>query len=79
MSSCQGEQVEKEFDVKAIDQDGNVLIDETMATMRNGFIDLWLPRNRRIELTVRGLNRKAQGTIETFDDSKTCVTTFQLK
>ena len=79
MSSCQGEQVEKEFDVKAIDQDGNVLIDETMATMRNGFIDLWLPRNRRIELTVQGLNRKAQGTIETFDDSKTCVTTFRLR
>jgi hypothetical protein len=78
MSSCQGEQVEKEFDVKAIDQDGNVLIDETMATLRNGFIDLWLPRNRKIELTIEGLNRKAQGTIETFDDSKTCVTTFQL-
>jgi hypothetical protein len=79
MSSCQGEQVEKEFDVKAIDQDGNVLIDDTMATMRNGFIDLWLPRNRKIELTIEGLNRKAQGTIETFDGSKTCVTTFQLK
>ncbi len=79
MSSCQGEQVEKEFDVKAIDQDGNVLIDDTMATMRNGFIDLWLPRNRKIELTIEGLNRKVQGTIETFDYSKTCVTTFQLK
>ena len=79
MSSCQGEQVEKEFDVKAIDQDGNVLIDDTMATMRNGFIDLWLPRNRKIELTIEGLNRKVQGTIETFDGSKTCVTTFQLK
>jgi hypothetical protein len=49
-----------------------------MATLRNGFIDLWLPRNRKIELTIEGLNRKAQGTIETFDDSKTCVTTFQL-
>ncbi len=79
MSSCQGEQVEKEFDVKAIDQDGNVLIDDTMATMRNGFIDLWLPRNRKIELRIQGLNRKAKGMIETFDDSKTCITTFRLR
>lgn len=71
--------VQKEFNVKAVDQEGNVLVNETISTLRNGFFELWLPRNRRIELQIRGLNRKAQGTIETFEDSKTCITTFQLR
>ena len=79
MSACQAELAEKEFYVRAIDQDGNVLIDETIATLRNGFFELWLPRNRRIELRIQGLNRKAKGTIETFNDSKTCITTFRLR
>ena len=79
MSSCQGELIEKEFDVIAIDQDGNALVYKSMTTLRNGFFELWLPRNRRINLKIQGLNRKAEGTIETFDDSKTCITTFQLR
>ena len=79
MSACQAELAEKEFYVRGIDQDGNVLVDETIATLRNGFFELWLPRNRRIELRIQGLNRKAKATIETFDDSKTCITTFRLR
>ena len=79
MSSCQGELAEKAFDVKAIDQDGNVLVDKPIATLRNGFFELWLPRDRSIRLRIKGLNRMAKGTIGTFDQSKTCVTTFQLR
>jgi len=79
MSSCQAELAEKEFDVRAVDQDGKVLVDETITTLRNGFFELWLPRDRRIELSIQGLNRKARGMIETFDHSKTCVTTFRLR
>ena len=71
--------MQKPFDVKAVDQEGNVLVDKTISTLRNGFFELWLPGNRRIELEIRGLNRRAQGTIETFADSKTCITTFQLR
>ncbi len=79
MSSCQGELSEKEFDVKAVDQDGNVLVDKTIVTLRNGFFELWLPRNRKIGLRVQSLNRTAKGIIKTFDDSKTCITTFRLR
>lgn len=79
MSSCQGELPEKKFNVKAVDQDGNVLVDETIITLRNGFFELWLPRNRKIGLRVQGLNRTAKGIINTFDDSKTCITTFRLR
>ncbi len=70
---------EKEFYVKAVDQDGNVLVDETIVTLRNGFFELWLPRNRKIGLRVQELNRTAKGIIKTFDNSKTCITTFRLR
>ncbi len=79
MSSCQGELTEKEFDVKAIDQDGNVLFDDSIATLRNGFFELWLPRNRNIRLRIQAMNRIARGKIGTFDDSKTCVTNLRLR
>ena len=79
MSSCQGELPEMKFDVRATDQNGNVLVNETIATLRNGFFELWLPRKRGIKLTIQGSDRKAIGRIGTFDTSKTCVTTFRLR
>ena len=78
-SSCQGELAQQTFSVKAVDQDNNVLVDETMTTLQNGFFEIWLPRNRRIMVSVRQGDLIAQGVIETFPDSKTCVTTFQLQ
>jgi hypothetical protein len=79
MSSCQGELPNMEFDVSATDQNGNVLISDTIATLRNGFFELWLPRDRSIKLTIQGSDRQAKGSIGTFDGSKTCVTTFRLR
>ena len=42
----------------------------------NGFFELWLPRNRKIMLGVKGLNRTALGAIETYYNS---MPTVQLK
>ena len=67
------------FDVKATDQNGNVLVNATIATLKNGFFELWLPRDRGIKLTIQGSDRQAKGRIGTFDGSKTCVTTFRLR
>lgn len=78
-SSCQGELAEQPFSVKAVDPEGHVLIDEVMTTGKNGFIELWLPRDRQISLEIRQGNLIARNTIGTFADSKTCVTTFQLQ
>ena len=79
MSSCQGEMAKKAFYVTAVDQNGIVLVDGTVETLRNGFFELWLPRKRIIDLRIQGLNRIAQGKIATFDASKTCITTFRLQ
>jgi hypothetical protein len=79
MSSCQGELANKQLYVKATGPDGKVLVDEPVQTMANGFFELWLPRNQNIQLTIQGFNRTATGMIGTFANSKTCLTTFQLK
>ena len=80
MSSCQGELANQSFGIRAVDKNGEILIDGTIKTLRNGFFELWLPRNRKIVLQVKGMiNRMALGLIETYDNSKTCVTTFRLQ
>jgi len=80
MSSCQGELPQTSFNVTAVDaKDGNVILDEHVSTLRNGFMELWLPRNRAIQLTIEGLGRSATSLILTFDNSKTCVTTIKLQ
>ncbi|MGD9176729.1 MAG: CueP family metal-binding protein [Desulfobacterales bacterium] len=78
MSSCQGELAGKSFYVTAVDQEGTMLVNGTVSTLRNGFFELWLPRKRIIDLRIQGFNRVAQGKITTYDSSKTCVTTFRL-
>jgi hypothetical protein len=79
MTSCQGEMALKSFEVKGIDQNGEIVIDQTVNTLRNGFMELWLPREREISLLIKYSKVAAKGIIETFDNSPTCITTFQLK
>ena len=79
MSSCQGELVQTKLNVKAVDQSGTVIMDKPVSTLKNGFMELWLPKNRTINLTISGLNRSATDVITTSDGSATCITTMQLQ
>jgi hypothetical protein len=65
--------------VKGVDLGGGVLFDGAIETLKNGFFELWLPRNRKISLTVEQNGLKAKGLIETFAGSMTCITTFRLQ
>jgi hypothetical protein len=42
-------------------------------------MELWLPRNREVNLNIEGLNRSASADISTFNGSRTCITSMQLK
>lgn len=78
MSGCQGEMVVAAVNVTVRAADGSMVLDQTMTTLPNGFIELWLPRDQEYRLTVGSGDKKAEGTIGTFADSNTCVTTYQL-
>mgnify|MGYP001553055255 CR=1 FL=1 len=51
----------KSFQVKGIDQNGEIVIDRTVNTLRNGFMELWLPRERLISLSIKHLGPAANG------------------
>lgn len=79
MSSCQGELIGVPIDVLAQSSDGMVLIQETMTTPANGFIELWLPRDQEVRLTLRAGSLAAEELLSTADGSKTCLTTMRLQ
>ncbi|SDI91380.1 CueP family metal-binding protein [Natribacillus halophilus] len=78
LTGCQGELPEKEFDVHIQDEDGHVVVDETMTTLANGFIDLWLPRDQTYQVQIEYEGKTAEAEISTFEGDATCITTIQL-
>nr|WP_309100591.1 CueP family metal-binding protein [Fredinandcohnia onubensis] len=78
LTGCQGELVEKEFDVYIQDEAGNVVVDETMTSFANGFIDLWLPRDKTYTVKIGYDGKTAESKLSTYEGDNTCVTTMQL-
>src|SRR5699024_326015 len=78
LTGCQGELVEKEFDVYIEDEDSNMLVDEKMTSLKNGFIDFWLPRDKTYNVEIQYDGKTAESEISTFEGDNTCITTMQL-
>ncbi|MBP2079112.1 CueP family metal-binding protein [Oceanobacillus polygoni] len=78
LTGCQGEMVNEEFDVYIKDLDGNVIVDETMKSQSNGFVDLWLPRDSTYRITIAKDGKEVKSEISSFESDNTCVTTLQL-
>lgn len=78
LTGCQGELTEKEFDVYIEDMEGNVIIDKTLKSQSNGFIDLWLPRDKTYKAKIGHDGKKAESEFSTFENDNTCITTMQL-
>lgn len=78
LTGCQGELVEKEFDIYIQDEKGNVIVDETRTSLANGFIDLWLPRDKKFVVKIEYDGKTAESEISSFKGDNTCITTMQL-
>ncbi|RPF53461.1 CueP family metal-binding protein [Aquisalibacillus elongatus] len=78
LTGCQGEMAEETFDVYIEDQDGNVMVDEEVEAFKNGFFDLWLPRDRTYNVTIKHGNKVVEQEVSTFESDGTCITTMQL-
>jgi hypothetical protein len=70
--------VEEKFDVYIQDEEGIVIFDETMTSLENGFIDLWLPRNKTLQVKIEHNGKTTESKISTFKGDNTCITTMQL-
>lgn len=78
LTGCQGELADQDFDLLIEDKDGKVIVDETMNSGPNGFIDLWLPRDQTFQVTITQDEKEVLSEISTFENSGTCITTMQL-
>ncbi|MRN52175.1 hypothetical protein GJB61_04105 [Paenibacillus sp. LC-T2] len=79
LTGCQGEMVEEDFNVSIVDLDGNSIMDKTlMKSQPNGFIDLWLPRDKTYRITIEHDGKIAESEVSTFESDDTCLTTMQL-
>lgn len=79
MTGCQGELVNKEFNIVITDSSGEDILNETITSPKNGFIDLWLPRNKTLKIVIEHEGKVVESEITTYKDSNTCITTMQLK
>lgn len=70
--------VEEEFEVYIVDTESNVILDETLKSQSNGFIDLWLPRDKTYRITITHEGKVVNSEFSTFENDGTCITTFQL-
>lgn len=78
LTGCQGELANQDFNLYIEDMDGNVILDETMNSGANGFIDLWLPRDKTFHVTITHEGKQVESEISTFKNDGTCITTMQL-
>jgi hypothetical protein len=78
-TGCRGELKSETFFVEFIDTEGNVIIAQTMDTLSNGFIDLWLPRDIEGNLTITQGDYVASKVISTETGQPTCETTMRLE
>jgi len=78
-STCRGELANTPVHVKAVTSDGRILLEEDATTLPNGFIDLWLPRDLQVDVTMRARGLTVTERIGTFDKDNTCITTPKLR
>jgi hypothetical protein len=77
-TGCRAELKQEEFFVEFIDLDGNTIVSESMMSMSNGFIDLWLPRDIEGTLTISQGELTTSKLVSTEAGEPTCETTMQL-
>lgn len=70
--------VDEEFNVYIEDMEGNLILDQTLKSLANGFIDLWLPRDKTYHVTIAHDGKTVESELSTFESDNTCITTMQL-
>ncbi len=78
ISSCKAELTKKGFKVTAI-SNNDTIINQNITSLNNGFIELWLPRDKTISISIIYGLLGSKEIIKTDKESRTCFTTFKLE
>jgi len=77
-SGCQGEMVNTPVKVHVTTRAGKTVLQKTVKTLDNGFLELWLDRGQQYNVTLTAQGKTTRGMLDTLPGSDTCVTTLQL-
>ena len=76
LSGCISEMKNKTFNVTVTAKNGNIIYNNEVHTLENGFFELWLPRDlTAATIQVEYQGRKAATKISTQNGDPTCLTT----
>ncbi|MCI3921443.1 CueP family metal-binding protein [Paenibacillus sp. TRM 82003] len=78
LTGCRGEMENEAFRVYIEDEEKNVVFNGTATSNANGFIDLWLPRDKTYRVEIEKDGKAQEAELSTFQGDDTCVTTIQL-
>ncbi len=78
VSSCQSELANEPVRVTVIGESGDIVEELETETMDNGFVELWLPRDRQYTLRFEARGRSVETIAGTYSDSPTCLTNLKL-
>lgn len=78
ISGCQAELKSRSLLISANTENGQILA-KTLQSLNNGFIEVWLPKETEITITINYNGKIAEEKISTFEGDRTCITTMQLK
>jgi len=78
-TGCVGELRSTPIELRVTDaESGEVVVERAAETADNGFVGLWLPRDREYEIEVVSDGDRGIETVRTGDGDPTCITTLRL-
>jgi len=75
LTGCNSELKNEEFEILIKDLEGNIILNETVTSGDNGFIDLWLPRDKEYTIQITHDGDTINSSLSTFNGDNTCITT----
>lgn len=77
--TCRGELKNESFNVLITDAlTQEIIVDKLMTSYNNGFIGVWLPKDRQLTIQITKDGYQATANISTSENSNTCLTTLKL-
>lgn len=75
LRGCNSELKNEEFEILIKDMEGDIVLDKTLTSGANGFIDLWLPRDKKYTIQITQGGNTINSSLSTFNGDNTCITT----
>jgi len=79
LSSCQGELENKIFEISVKEKSDNLIFEGPVTSMKNGFFELWLPRDLELVVDISYDGKTAGIVLLTDNSCNTCFTEARLK